>query len=268
MAKIIVQERQVTIISHNENDYISLTDIAKYKSDDPTAVIGNWMRNRNTIEFLGIWESLYNPMFKPLEFEVFRKEAGLNAFTLSPQKWTKTTNAIGIVAKSGRYGGTFAHKDIAFKFASWISVEFELYIVKEFQRLKEEEQKQLGWSAKRELSKINYRIHTDAIKRNIIPEEVTPQQASIIYANEADVLNVAMFGMTAKQWREANADTKGNIRDYATINELICLSNMENLNAVFIDQGLPQSERLIKLNQIAIQQMKVLEDNQSRNLLQ
>ena len=268
MAKIIVQERQVTIISHNENDYISLTDIAKYKSDDPTAVIGNWMRNRNTIEFLGIWESLYNPMFKPLEFEVFRKEAGLNAFTLSPQKWTKTTNAIGIVAKSGRYGGTFAHKDIAFKFASWISVEFELYIVKEFQRLKEEEQKQLGWSAKRELSKINYRIHTDAIKRNIIPEEVTTQQASIIYANEADVLNVAMFGMTAKQWREANADKKGNIRDYATINELICLSNMENLNAVFIDQGLPQSERLIKLNQIAIQQMKVLEDNQSRNLLQ
>ena len=268
MAKIIVQERQVTIISHNENDYISLTDIAKYKSDDPTAVIGNWMRNRNTIEFLGIWESLYNPMFKPLEFEVFRKEAGLNAFTLSPQKWTKTTNAIGIVAKSGRYGGTFAHKDIAFKFASWISVEFELYIVKEFQRLKEEEQKQLGWSAKRELSKINYRIHTDAIKRNIIPEEVTPQQASIIYANEADVLNVAMFGMTAKQWREANADKKGNIRDYATINELICLSNMENLNAVFIDQGLPQGERLIKLNQIAIQQMKVLEDNQSKNLLQ
>ena len=268
MAKIIVQERQVTIISHNENDYISLTDIAKYKSDDPTAVIGNWMRNRNTIEFLGIWESLYNPMFKPLEFEVFRKEAGLNAFTLSPQKWTKTTNAIGIVAKSGRYGGTFAHKDIAFKFASWISVEFELYIVKEFQRLKEEEQKQLGWSAKRELSKINYRIHTDAIKRNIIPEEVTPQQASIIYANEADVLNVAMFGMTAKQWREVNADKKGNIRDYATINELICLSNMENLNAVFIDQGLPQGERLIKLNQIAIQQMKVLEDNQSRNLLQ
>ena len=268
MAKIIVQERQVTIISHNENDYISLTDIAKFKSDDPAAVIGNWMRNRNTIEFLGIWESLYNPMFKLLEFEGFRKEAGLNAFTLSPQKWTKTTNAIGIVAKSGRYGGTFAHKDIAFKFASWISVEFELYIVKEFQRLKEEEQKQLGWSAKRELSKINYRIHTDAIKRNIIPEEVTPQQASIIYANEADVLNVAMFGMTAKQWREANADKKGNIRDYATINELICLSNMENLNAVFIDQGLPQSERLIKLNQIAIQQMKVLEDNQSRNLLQ
>ena len=268
LSKIIVQERQVTIIIHNENDYISLTDIAKYKSDDPTAVIGNWMRNRNTIEFLGIWESLYNPMFKHLEFEGFRKEAGLNAFTLSPQKWTTTTNAIGIISKSGRYGGTFAHKDIAFKFASWISVEFELYIVKEFQRLKQEEQKQIGWSAKRELSKINYRIHTDAIKRNIIPEEVTPQQASIIYANEADVLNVAMFGMTAKQWREANADKKGNIRDYATINELICLSNLENLNAVFIDQGIPQGERLIKLNQIAIQQMKVLEDNKGRNLLQ
>ena len=268
MAKIIVQERQVTIISHNENDYISLTDIAKYKSDDPTAVIGNWMRNRNTIEFLGIWESLYNPNFNPLEFEGFRKEAGLNAFTLSPHKWTNATNAVGIISKSGRYGGTFAHKDIAFKFASWISVEFELYIVKEFQRLKEEEQRQIGWSAKRELSKINYRIHTDAIKRNIIPEEVTPQQASIIYANEADVLNVAMFGMTAKQWREANADKKGNIRDYATINELICLSNMENLNAVFIDQGLPQGERLIKLNQIAIQQMKVLEGDQGRKLLQ
>ena len=267
MAKIIVKERQVTIISHNENDYISLTDIAKYKSDDPTAVIGNWMRNRNTVEFLGIWESLYNPKFKPLEFEGFRKEAGLNAFTLSPQKWTNATNAIGIVAKSGRYGGTFAHKDIAFKFASWISVEFELYIVKEFQRLKEEEQRLLGWSAKRELSKINYRIHTDAIKRNIIPDEVTSQQASIIYANEADVLNVAMFGMTAKQWREANADKKGNIRDYATINELICLSNMENLNAVFIDQGLPQSERLIKLNQIAIQQMNVLEGDDNRKLI-
>ena len=187
---------------------------------------------------------------------------------MSPQKWTHATNAIGIIAKAGRYGGTYAHKDIAFKFASWISVEFELYLVREFQRLKEIEQKQLGWSAKRELSKINYRIHTDAIKRNIIPEEVTPQQASIIYANEADVLNVAMFGMTARQWRETNPDKKGNIRDYATINELICLSNMENLNAVFIDQGLPQGERLIKLNQIAIQQMKVLEGDQGRKLLQ
>ena len=230
-------------------------------------MIGNWLRNRNTIEYLGIWESLYNPNFKPLEFEGFRKEAGLNAFTLSPQKWINTTNAIGIVSKSGRYGGTYAHKDIAFKFASWISVEFELYIVKEFQRLKEEEQKQLGWSAKRELSKINYRIHTDAIKQNLIPAEVTAKQANIIYANEADVLNVAMFGMTAKMWREQNPDLKGNIRDYATINELICLSNMENLNAVFIDQKVPQSERLVKLNRIAIHQMQVLESGDENKLL-
>lgn len=230
-------------------------------------MIGNWLRNRNTIEYLGIWESLYNPNFKPLEFEGFRKEAGLNAFTLSPQKWINTTNAIGIVSKSGRYGGTYAHKDIAFKFASWISVEFELYIVKEFQRLKEEKQKQLGWSAKRELSKINYRIHTDAIKQNLIPAEVTAKQANIIYANEADVLNVAMFGMTAKMWREQNPDLKGNIRDYATINELICLSNMENLNAVFIDQKVPQSERLVKLNRIAIHQMQVLESGDENKLL-
>ncbi len=268
MAKITVKDTSVTIISINENDYISLTDIAKYKSDDPTAVIGNWLRNRNTIEYLGIWESLYNPNFKPLEFEGFKKEAGLNAFTLSPTKWISATNAIGILSQSGRYGGSYAHKDIAFKFASWISVEFELYIIKEFQRLKSEEQQLLGWSAKRELSKINYRIHTDAIKHNLIPAEITPAQANIIYANEADVLNVAMFGMTAKQWREANPDSKGNIRDYATISELICLSNMENLNAVFIGQGIPQGERLVKLNQIAIHQMRVLEsDDNGRKLL-
>ena len=269
MAKITVKDTSVTIISVNENDYINLTDIAKYKSNDPTAVIGNWLRNRNTIEYLGIWESLYNPNFKPLEFEGFKKEAGLNAFTLSPTKWINTTNAIGIISKSGRYGGTYAHKDIAFKFASWISVEFELYIVKEFQRLKNEEHQQLGWSAKRELSKINYRIHTDAIKQNLIPSEVTPVQANIIYANEADVLNVAMFGMTAKQWREANPELTGNIRDYATINELICLSNMENLNAVFIEQGMPQSKRLVRLNQIAIHQMSILEsgNNYSCKLL-
>ncbi|MEE0267376.1 MAG: KilA-N domain-containing protein [Bacteroidales bacterium] len=267
MAKISVQDTKVTIIMFNDSDYISLTDIAKHKSDDPTAVIGNWMRNRNTIEYLGIWESLYNPNFKPLELEGFRKEAGLNAFTLSPQKWINTTNAIGIISKSGRYGGTFAHKDIAFKFASWISVEFELYIVKEFQRLKEEEQKLLNWSAKRELSKINYHIHTDAIQKNLIPLEITPQQASIIYADEADVLNVAMFGITAKQWRQNNPDKKGNIRDYASINELICLSNMESLNAVFIKDRLAQSERLIKLNQIAIQQMKILEEVKNKQLL-
>ena len=268
MAKIIVQITNITIISVNGDDYISLTDLARYKSDEPNAVIANWMRNRNTIEYLGIWEQLYNPDFKPTEFEGFRMQAGLNAFTLSPKKWIEATGAIGIVAKSGRYGGTYAHKDIAFKFASWISVEFELYIVKEFQRLKTEEQRLLGWSAKRELSKIIYRIHTDAIKQNLIPAEVTPMQANIIYANEADVLNVAMFGMTAKQWREANPDLKGNIRDYATINELICLSNMENLNAVFIDQGMTQSERLVKLNQIAIHQMSVLESGSNdRKLL-
>lgn len=268
MAKITVQNTNITIINVDGEDYVSITDLARHKSDDPTAVIGNWMRNRNTIEFLGIWESLYNPDFKPLEFEGFRKEAGLNAFTLSPKKWIETTNAIGLISKSGRYGGTYAHKDIAFKFASWISVEFELYIVKEFQRLKAEEQRLIGWSAKRELSKINYRIHTEAIKQNLIPAEVTKDQSSVIYANEADVLNVAMFGVTAKQWREANPDLKGYIRDYASVNELICLSNMESLNAVFIEQGLPQSERLIKLNQIAIHQMRVLESGDNdRKLL-
>jgi hypothetical protein len=267
MRKINVKSTEVTIIQIDNIDYISLTDIAKFKTTDPNTVIGNWIRNRNTIEFLGIWESLYNLDFKPLEFEGFRKEAGLNAFTLSPQKWIETTHAIGIVSKSGRYGGTFAHKDIAFKFASWISIEFELYIVKEFQRLKEEEQKTLGWSAKRELAKINYHIHTDAIKQNLIPSQLTPQQVSIVYANEADVLNVALFGVTAKQWREENPDLKGSIRDYATINELICLSNMENLNAVFINENILQKERLIKLNQVAIQQMSVLQEVETRKIL-
>ena len=267
MAKIIVKNTDVVVLSINDNDYLSLTDIAKYKTDDTSSVIGNWIRNRNTIEFLGIWEMLYNPNFKPLEFEGFKKEAGLNAFTMSPLKWIKSTSAVGIVVKSGRYGGTFAHKDIAFKFASWISVEFELYIVKEFQRLKDEEQKQLGWTAKRELSKLNYHIHTDAIKHNLIPEELSAAQTSVIYANEADVLNVAMFGITAKQWRDANPDSKGNISDYATINELICLSNMENLNAVFINDKMLQKERLIKLNQIAIQQMRILQVVESRKFL-
>ena len=244
--------------------------MANAKDDESRAadIIKNWLRNRYTIEFLGTWELIHNPNFKVVEFDHFRMQAGMPNFVLSASEWIDKTNAIGIIVKKGRYGGTYAYKDIAFEFGSAISVMFKLYLIEEFQRLKEEEQKQIGWSAKRELSKINYRIHTDAIKRNIIPEEVTPQQANIIYANEADVLNVAMFGMTAKQWREANPEKKGNIRDYATINELICLSNMENLNAVFIDQGLPQKERLIKLNQIAIQQMKVLENNQGRTLLQ
>lgn len=267
MAKIFVQNTYITIITSRAEDYISLTDLAKYKSDDPNSVIANWMRNRNTIEYLGIWEQLYNPSFKPTEFEGFRMQAGLNAFTLSPKKWIESTNAIGIVAKSGRYGGTFAHKDIAFKFASWISVEFELYIVKEFQRLKAEEQKMLGWSAKRELSKINYRIHTDAIKTHLLPAEITREQASLVYADEADVLNVAMFGKTARQWREDNPELKGNIRDYASVNELICLSNMENLNALFIEQGIPQPERLIKLNKIAIHQMQILESGDNERKL-
>ena len=266
MSKIVVDNTSITVLRFKESDFISLTDIAKRKSDEPSAVIGNWIRNRNTIEYLGIWETLYNPDFKLLEFEGFRKEAGLNAFTLSPLNWVITTNAAGICVKSGRYGGTFAHKDIAFKFASWISVEFELYLYKEFQRLKEEEQKQLGWSAKRELAKLNYRIHTDAIKQNLIPPELDRRKASIVYANEADVLNVAMFGMTAQEWREANPDKKGNIRDYANINELICLSNLESLNAVFINDGIPQGERLLKLNRVAISQMKVLTEVTERQI--
>ena len=267
MAKMLVQDNSITVLKIEDKDYISLTDIAKYKTDDPAAAIGNWMRNRNTIEYLGIWESLYNPFFKPLEFEGFKKEAGLNAFTMSPKKWIDSTDAVGFIVKSGRYGGTYAHKDIAFKFASWISVEFELYVAKEFQRLKEEEQKQLGWSVKRELAKINYHIHTDAIKENLVPEEIDAYHRSLIYANEADVLNVALFGVTAKEWRDENPDLKGNIRDYANINQLICLSNMENLNAVFINKGMEQSERLLELNKIAIQQMKVLEGVEERRLL-
>ncbi len=267
MPKITVQQTEISILTKLGNDYISLTDIAKYKSDDPTATISNWMRNRNTIEYLGIWETLYNSEFKPLEFEGFRKQAGLNAFTISPQKWIEKTNAKGIISKSGRYGGTYAHKDIALKFAAWISIEFELYFIKEFQRLKEAEQKQLGWSAKRELAKINYHIHTDAIKKNLIPPKLTKAQINFVYANEADVLNVALFGITAKQWRDINANLKGNIRDYANIHQLICLSNLENLNAVFINDKLPQSERLEKLNNIAIGQMKVLQEIEGRKLL-
>jgi len=267
MEKISVKDTQVSIIKFQDVDYISITDIAKYKSDEPSSVIANWMRNRNTLEFLGIWETLYNPYFKPLEFEGFRKEAGLNAFTMSPQKWVTATNAKGLIVKSGRYGGTFAHKDIAFKFASWISVEFELYIVKEFQRLKENEEKEISWSAKRELAKINYRIHTDAIKKNLIPIELTSKQISRIYSNEADVLNMALFGKTAKEWREENSGLKGNIRDYATINELICLSNMESINAIFIQEGIIQKDRLVRLNKIAIQQMIILSEVENRKLL-
>ena len=271
MAKIIVQNTQINVLNFKEQDYISLTDMASAKEGDSRAadVIKNWIRSRYTIEFLGTWEIIHNPNFKVVEFDHFRKSAGLPSFVLSASEWIEQTNAIGIIVKKGRYGGTYAHKDIAFEFGSAISVPFKLYFIEEFQRLKTEEQQQLGWSAKRELSKINYRIHTDAIKQNLIPQEVTSAQASIIYANEADVLNVAMFGMTAKQWREANPELKGNIRDYATINELICLSNMENLNAVFIEQSMTQRERLVKLNQIAIHQMNILGngDKDNRKLL-
>lgn len=271
MAKIIVQNTQINVLNFKEQDYISLTDMASAKEGDSRAadIIKNWIRSRYTIEFLGTWEIIHNPNFKVVEFDHFRKSAGLPSFVLSASEWIEQTNAIGIIVKKGRYGGTYAHKDIAFEFGSAISVPFKLYLIEEFQRLKTEEQQQLGWSAKRELSKINYRIHTDAIKQNLIPQEVTSAQASIIYANEADVLNVAMFGMTAKQWREANPELKGNIRDYATINELICLSNMENLNAVFIEQSMTQRERLVKLNQIAIHQMNILGngDKDNRKLL-
>ncbi len=267
MAKIIVQDTLITVLNFEEQDYISLTDMASAKEGDSRAadVIKNWIRSRYTIEFLGTWEVIHNPNFKVVEFDHFRKSAGLPSFVLSASEWIERTNAIGIIVKKGRYGGTYAHKDIAFEFGSAISVSFKLYLIEEFQRLKTEEQRQLGWSVKRELSKINYRIHTDAIKQNLIPPEVTPAQASIIYANEADVLNVAMFGMTAKQWRETNPELKGNIRDYATVNELICLSNMENLNAVFIEQGMTQRERLVKLNQIAIHQMNILGDGDNNN---
>ncbi len=265
MAKITVQDTEVTIISRDNADYISLTDMMKTKDGD--YFFSNWLRNRNTIEFLGVWEKVHNPDFNYVEFDRIKSMAGLNSYRLSVKEWMEKTHAIGIIAKAGRYGGTFAHKDIAFEFAMWISPEFKVYLIEEFQRLKTEEQKQLAWSAKRELSKINYHIHTDAIKQHLIPEELTAKQTSIIYANEADVLNVALFGITAKEWRDANPDMKGNIRDYATINQLICLSNMENLNAVFINEGVPQRKRLIKLNQIAIQQMAVLEDVEHRKIL-
>ena len=266
MAKITVKDTEVNIVKVNGEEYICLTDMLRAKDGD--FFITDWLRNRNTLEFIGIWEKVYNPNFNYGEFAIIKSQAGLNSFKISVKEFVAKTNAISLQAKAGRYGGTYAHRDIAFEFAMWISPEFKVYIVKEFQRLKEEEQKQLGWSAKRELSKINYRIHTDAIKHNLIPAEITKAQSSIIYANEADVLNVAMFGMTAKQWRDANPELKGNIRDYASINELICLSNMENLNAVFIEQGMPQPERLRKLNEIAIHQMSVLEsDNIDRKLL-
>ena len=255
----------ISLLPHGAEDYISLTDMAHSQMQEH--IIFRWLSLKSTIEYIGEWELLYNPNFNYTEFGTIRNTAGSNNFVLSVKTWIEKTNAIGIVAKTGRYGGTYAHKDIAYHFGMWISPRFQLLLVKEYQRLQEEKQKLLGWTAKRELSKLNYHIHTDAIKQNLIPQELTPLQISYVYANEADVLNVALFGMTAKQWRDANPDLKGNIRDYATINELICLSNMENLNAVFINDKLPQQERLIRLNQIAIQQMRVLEESNNRKLL-
>ncbi len=265
MAKIKVQNTEITVVSYNDTDYISLTDMARSQMQEH--IIFRWLSLKSTLEYIGEWEMLYNSNFNCTEFGTIKNRAGSNNFVLSVKTWIERTGAIGILSKAGRYGGTYAHRDIAYHFGMWISPRFQLLLVKEYQRLKEQEQAQIGWTAKRELSKINYRIHTDAIKHNLIPQKVTAAQASIIYAEEADVLNVAMFGITAKMWREQNPELKGNIRDYASINELICLSNMENLNAVFIDQGVPQAERLVKLNQIAIHQMRVLEEGGNRHLL-
>jgi len=262
--KIEVRGREVTIVNHlSSDDYISLTDIARYKNEDaPNDVIKNWLRNKNTIELLGLWEKLNNNNFKPVEFDGFRNEAGLNHFVLSPKKWIETTNAIGLLSKSGRYGGTYAHKDIAFEFASWVSVEFKLYMIKEFQRLQEKDAESLEWNIKRSLTKINYRIHTDAIQKNLIPPNLDNKEIVFVYAHEADVLNMALFGMTAKTWREINSDKKGNIRDYANVAQLVCLSNLESINALLIKENISQHDRLNKLNEIAIEQMRILlEDN-------
>jgi len=269
MAKLKILNNEITLIQNNEKDYISLTDMANAKESESRAadIIKNWIRTRYAIEFLSTWELIYNPNFKVVESDHFKTQAGLPSFVLSASEWIEKTNAVGIIVKKGKYGGTYAHKDIAFEFGSAISVPFKLYLIAEFQRLKEEEQKLIGWSAKRELAKINYRIHTDAIKQNLIPMELTPQQTALVYANEADVLNVSLFGITAKEWRDQNPDLKGNIRDYASINELICLSNLENINAVLIAENSPQKNRLVKLNRIAIQQMSILENIENKKYL-
>ena len=260
-ATVSVKGTDITVLVYREQDYISLTDIARHKNAGLTDdLIRNWLRNRNTIEFLGIWESLNNPDFNPVEFDGFRKSAGLNSFALTPRQWIEKTGAVGILSKPGRYGGTFAHKDIAFEFATWISVEFKLFLIKEFQRLKEDENSRLSlaWNLNRTLSKLNYRIHTDAIQAHLIPPEVTPAQAAITYATEADLLNVALFGRTAKQWRDSNPRLDGNMRDHATVEQLLVLANIEGMNAELIHMGLPQGDRLTRLNRIAIRQMRVL----------
>ncbi len=260
-ANIEVQGAVITILSHKEEDYICITDIARHKHAERTDdLIRNWLRNRNAIEFLGVWEKLNNPTFNPVEFDGIKMQAGLNSFTLTPKQWIEKTGAIGLISQAGRYGGTYAHKDIAFEFASWISVEFKIYLIKEFQRLKDDENRRLSlaWNLNRTLSKLNYRLHTDAIKTHIIPPEITPAQAAMMYANEADLLNVSLFGKTAKQWRDSNPTLDGNMRDHATIEQLLVLTNLESLNAEFIHMNLAQGERLQRLNEIAIRQMKTL----------
>ena len=251
-----VDNKIINYMKIEDEDYISITDMLKSK--DGNFFVTDWLRNRNTIEFLGIWEELHNPYFNYGEFAIIKSQAGLNSYKLSVKEWVEKTNAIGIISKAGRYGGTYAHKDIAFEFGMWISPKFKLLLIKEFERLKKEEKNQLGWNAKRELSKINYKIHTSAIKQKLIPAKLTKEQINYIYAEEADVLNMALFGQTAKEWRINNSKLDGNIRDYATINELICLANLENLNSVFINDGLSQSKRLERLNKIAISQMRIL----------
>ncbi|HPG35183.1 MAG TPA: KilA-N domain-containing protein [bacterium] len=267
--EIVVLTETVRVYQIHKDDYISLTDIAKHKNaDDPRFVIQNWMRTRFTVEFLGIWEQLNNPDFNRVEFEAVKNEAGSNAFVMTPAKWVALTGAIGIISNSGRYGGTYAHKDIAFEFASWVSVEFKLYLIKEFQRLKDEELKLLGWDIRRNLTKINYRIHTNAIREHLIPVKLSKEQINLVYASEADILNMALFGKTAKQWRDENPDEKGNIRDFANVSQLVCLANLENLNAHFIKEGLGQPERLKKLNQTAIEQMRLLIEDRTMKMIE
>lgn len=269
MAKLTVNESEITLISEKNQDYISLTDMANAKDGLSRAadIIKNWIRSRYTLEFIGTWELINNPKFKVVEFDHFKSQAGLPSFVLSISEWIESTNAIGFIVKKGKYGGTYANKDIAFEFGSAISVPFKLYLIQEFQRLKETEQAKIGWTVKRELAKINYHIHTDTIKENLIPIKILDTHLSLIYANEADILNVALFGITAKNWAAKNSDKKGNIRDYATINELICLSNLENINALLINEGLEQKDRILKLNEIAIKQMQLLNGINNRDLL-
>ncbi len=268
-ATINVRGTEITVVRQQDEDYISLTDIAKSRNPEhPDDLIRNWLRNRNTLELLGIWEQLHNPGFNPVEFDGIKRQAGLNSFTLTPKQWIEQTNAIGIVSKAGRYGGTYAHTDVAFEFASWVSVEFKLYLIKEFQRLKEDENRRLSlaWNLNRTLAKINYRIHTDAIQTHLIPVEVTAKQAAFTYASEADLLNVALFGQTAREWRDANPDKDGNMRDHATLEQLLVLANLENMNAEFIHMALPQSDRIKRLNAIAIRQMQTLTARTARLL--